>query len=122
MLGGLAASAHQFLSGVGVGEAGDGLLFIVQRGDDFDEAHDFKNLAGVSGWMEHFEGAALLLHHGVTVEQAANAGAVELRNFGEVYENVFGALARQFVDTLLERVSVRPNHQAALQINDAHSG
>src|SRR5580704_8758429 len=100
-------------------EGGDGFLFVGEGREGLDEAREFEDFADVTGGIQNFQAAALAFKAHERAHQRADAGAVHLRDAGEIYEDVrrtcFGELA-QFG---AELVIAGAYDYAALQIENS---
>src|SRR6185437_6846999 len=102
----------------GRSEAGDGVGFVVERGDYVDQARDAEHFAHAPAGMQKFECATQPLHRDEPARKRAQARTVELRHICQIHQNLAHRLALQFPQARGHQIAIGADGQAAVKIDD----
>jgi len=95
-------------------------LEIVINFKNIEDANQFEGLHSELGWIEKFQGAALLLRGGEKADQQANAAGVDHGDFFEVEDEARSAGAEEIRKGLAEFVRRLAEDQLAAQLDNFH--
>jgi len=109
--------------GYAAAEGGYGFCFVGVGGDRLDQARELEDFFDVAGGIEDFQAAALALETDEGAHERADAGAVHLRDAGEIDDDFGWAGVGKFAQLYAERVIAGADDNATNQIeNDYVTG
>ncbi len=110
------------LSGVGYAatEGGYGFCFVGEGGDGLDQARQFEDFFDVAGGIENFQAAALAFETDEGAHERADAGAVDLRDAGEIDDDIGWAGFSKFAQLDAEGIIAGADDDATVQIQNGY--
>ena len=85
-------------------EGGYGFSFVGEGGDGVDQTRQLQDFFDVAGGIENFQAATLAFETDEGAHESTDAGAVDLRNAGEIDDDLGWAAFGKFAQLDAQRV------------------
>jgi hypothetical protein len=113
---------HETALGVGyaTAEGGYGFCFVGEGRDGVNQAREFEDFFHVAGGIEDFQATALALEADEGAHECADAGTIDLRDAGEIDDNIGRAGIGKLAQLYTERIIAGADDDATYQIENSH--